>query len=247
MGSCGICIELPGLFRGACVRWLMFFHAHLPLARADDKNVLEPFSFTEDKRKEVRDNIEERVRLLENEHVSFFCVHAFGHVWTIVGNTVRRYPQGCLSQRRNTHVGDKRFCGKLLAMSVPLDTILIFHHESCASVTAPQTPLSRLPATEPEALAAALGKFSLWLSTPDVISSPRLFPLSSSLLAGQVHRGALRRLVRAYSALCEEVRAESARGKFVAGSVVLGRERPFGQVELLRQIFGLEPEEDDAP
>ena len=122
--------------------------------------------------------------------------------------------------------------------------MLIFYHESSASTTVVQTPLSRLPATEPEALAKALGKFSLWLSTPDVISSPRLFSLSSSLLAGHVHRGALRRLVHVYSALCEEVRAESARGKYVAGSVVLGRERPFGQVELLRQIFGLE--EDDS-
>ena len=35
------------------------------------KNVLEPFAFTEEKRKEVRDNIEERVRLLEDDHVSF--------------------------------------------------------------------------------------------------------------------------------------------------------------------------------
>lgn len=30
------------------------------------------------------------------------------------------------------------------------------------------------------------------------------------------------------------------RGRYVAGSVVLGRERPFGQVELLRQICGIE-------
>ena len=107
-----------------------------------------------------------------------------------------------------------------------------------------QTLLTRLPATEPEALGKALGIFSLWLSTPDVISSPRLCPLSSPLLSGRVHRGALRRLIRAYNALCEEAHAESARGKYVAGSVVLGRERPFGQVALLRQICGLE--EDDS-
>ncbi|KAI9455964.1 hypothetical protein HD554DRAFT_2178254 [Boletus coccyginus] len=37
------------------------------LVRADDKNVFEPFSFTGDKRKEVRDTIE-KVQLLENEH-----------------------------------------------------------------------------------------------------------------------------------------------------------------------------------
>ncbi|KAH0826947.1 oligomeric complex COG6 [Lanmaoa asiatica] len=161
------------------------------------ENVLEPFSFTEDKRKEVRDNIEEKVQLLEDEHYENILKDA--------------------------------------SLSDAIRTL---------ETRDPATPLSRLPATEPEALAKALGKFSLWLSTPDVISSPRLSPLFSSLLTGHVHRGALRRLVCAYSALCEEVRAESARGKYVAGSVVLGRERPFGQVELLRQVFGLE--EDDS-
>lgn len=33
--------------------------------------MLEPFSFTEDKRKEITDTIEGRVRVLEDEHVSF--------------------------------------------------------------------------------------------------------------------------------------------------------------------------------
>ncbi|KAH0831394.1 hypothetical protein J3R83DRAFT_14059 [Lanmaoa asiatica] len=76
-------------------------------------------------------------------------------------------------------------------MLLPLDEMLIFYYESSPSAMAMQTPLSRLPATEPEALAKALGRFSLWLSTPDVISSPRLFPLSSSLPTAHVHRGAL--------------------------------------------------------
>ena len=63
------------------------------------KNVLESFSFTENKRKEVRDNIEERVRLLEDEHVGFLCIlFLFGHVRTTIGNAVRKYPQGRLSQ-----------------------------------------------------------------------------------------------------------------------------------------------------
>ena len=48
--------------------------SRLTLHSGGCKNVLEPFSFTEDKRKEVRDNIEERVRLLEDEHVGFFCI-----------------------------------------------------------------------------------------------------------------------------------------------------------------------------
>ncbi|KAI6164060.1 oligomeric complex COG6 [Pisolithus thermaeus] len=107
----------------------------------------------------------------------------------------------------------------------------------------PVTPLSRLPATEPAALQLALSKFSLWLSTPDTVSSPRLAPLSSAAIAGRVHRAALRRLVRAYGSLCEEVKSGKAR--YEAGSVLLGRERPFGQVGLLWQIFGL-VEEGDA-
>ncbi|KAI6030195.1 oligomeric complex COG6 [Pisolithus marmoratus] len=102
----------------------------------------------------------------------------------------------------------------------------------------PATPLSRLPATEPAALQLSLSKFSLWLSTPDTVSSPRLAPLSSATIAGRVHRAALRRLVRAYEKLCEEVKSGTA--KYEAGSLLLGRERPFGQVGLLWQIFGLE-------
>ena len=39
-------------------------HRVLTLRWGGRKNVLESFSFTEDKRKEVRDNIEERARLL---------------------------------------------------------------------------------------------------------------------------------------------------------------------------------------
>ncbi|KAH7889181.1 oligomeric complex COG6 [Phlebopus sp. FC_14] len=106
------------------------------------------------------------------------------------------------------------------------------------------TPLSRLPATEPSVLQAVLAKFSLWLSTPDTISPPRLAALSSARLSAEVHRGALRRLICAYGRLCDEVRSEKAR--YEAGSVLLGRERPFGQVELLWQIFGLEEDDDSA-
>lgn len=61
------------------------------------------------------------------------------------------------------------------------------------------------------------------------------------MIAGCIHRGSLRRLVRAYERLCAEVR--NPRARYEAGSVLLGRERPFGQVALLWQIFGLEEEE----
>lgn len=89
---------------------------------------------------------------------------------------------------------------------------------------------------------ASLAKFSLWLSTPDTVCSPRLATLSSAVIAARVHRAASSRLVRAYERLCAEVRAPRAR--YEAGSVLLGRERPFGQVGLLLQIFGLTEEDE---
>jgi len=36
------------------------------------------------------------------------------------------------------------------------------------------------------------------------------------------------------------------RARYEAGSVLLGRERPFGQVALLWQIFGLEEDEEQG-
>ncbi|KIJ16652.1 hypothetical protein PAXINDRAFT_175933 [Paxillus involutus ATCC 200175] len=160
------------------------------------ESVLEPFSFTQDKIAEIRDNIEERVRLLEDDHYQSI-------------------------------LNDASLSDAIRALETK----------------DPATPLSRLPATEPTALTNTLAKFSLWLSTPDVISPPRLFPLSAPRLAERVHKGALRRFVGAYGRLCEEVKSE--RGRYEAGSVLLGRERPFGQVGLLRQIFGLEDEEGE--
>ncbi|KAI6030178.1 oligomeric Golgi complex subunit 6 [Pisolithus marmoratus] len=130
------------------------------------KNVLEPFSFTQDKRGEIEDIIEDRSCALEDDHYNHILQDA--SLWDA-------------------------------------------------------TPLSRLPTTEPAALQLSLSKFSLWLSTPDTVSVPT---------------AALRRLVRAYEKLCEEVK--SGKAKYEAGSVLLGRERPFGQVGLLWQIFGLE-------
>jgi len=43
--------------------------------------------------------------------------------------------------------------------------------------------------------------------------------------------------------ICKEVRRPENR--YEAGSTLLGSERPFGQVHLLRQIFGLQGEEDN--
>jgi hypothetical protein len=68
-----------------------------------------------------------------------------------------------------------------------------------------QTPLSRIPTTDPKALSNSLTTFSSFLTTIDVSSSPRLALLSSGALAEKIHRTALRRIAQAYSEVCEKV------------------------------------------
>ena len=102
-------------------------------------------------------------------------------------------------------------------------------------------PLSHLPATEPAAFTRALRSFSLWLSQPEaVLHSARLAQLTAPALHARVHRAALDRLGRAYAALCEAVRRKESR--YEAAATLLGKERPFGSVSVLWQIFGLEEE-----
>lgn len=109
-----------------------------------------------------------------------------------------------------------------------------------------QEPLSHLPAASASGLQAALHKFSVWLTSNTVDHPPRLAQLSMQSLAGRVHRAALARLVKTYRWLCEEVRKPE--NKYEAAATILGSERPFGQVHLLWQIFGIEEEEEaDTP
>ena len=68
-----------------------------------------------------------------------------------------------------------------------------------------------------------------------------LFRSALSALALRVHREALKRLVRTYRWFCAQVRSKESR--YEAAATVLGGERPFGQVHLLWQIFGIEGEE----
>ena len=104
-----------------------------------------------------------------------------------------------------------------------------------------QEPLSRIPATQPPQLLASLQKFSAWLSGLEVVQSPRLAHLTHQRLHSQIHHAALARLARTYGRLCDEVRKPE--NKYEAASTLLGTERPFGQVHLLWQIFGLEEDE----
>ncbi|CCL99987.1 uncharacterized protein FIBRA_02012 [Fibroporia radiculosa] len=103
-------------------------------------------------------------------------------------------------------------------------------------------PLSRVPATQPTRLQGALRKFSLWLSGLEVVDSPRLSRLMVQGIAVRIHQAALERVASAYQRLCEEVRRPENR--YEAAATLLGSERPFGQVHLLWQIFGLQPDQD---
>ncbi|KAF8329058.1 oligomeric Golgi complex subunit 6 [Amanita rubescens] len=105
-----------------------------------------------------------------------------------------------------------------------------------------QEPLSHVPGMQPSDLQKALRHFSMWLSGPEVVHSSRLAQLTVQRYHAQIHQAALERVVRAYRTICEHVR--SSENKYEAASTLLGSERPFGQVHLLWQIFGLE---GDAP
>lgn len=103
--------------------------------------------------------------------------------------------------------------------------------------------MSRIEATQPQQLLASLHTFSLWLSGLDVVQSPRLVRLTHPRLHSQIHHVALARLAKTYERLCGEVRKPE--NKYEAASTLLGSERPFGQIHLLWQIFGMQDEEED--
>jgi len=98
-------------------------------------------------------------------------------------------------------------------------------------------PLSHIGAMQPRELASALRNFSQWLSSPDVVRSPRLSQLNDQRLADRVHREALRSLAAAYEKICVEVRKPENR--YEAANTVLGGARPFGSLNALRQIMGV--------
>ncbi|KIY63425.1 oligomeric complex COG6 [Cylindrobasidium torrendii FP15055 ss-10] len=96
-------------------------------------------------------------------------------------------------------------------------------------------PLSYVPSARPPELRAALHQFAQWLSSVEVVHSARLNQLTSPR---PIHHAALERMAQAYKTISEEVRKPE--NKYEAASTLLGSERPFGQVHLLWQIFGLE-------
>jgi len=101
-----------------------------------------------------------------------------------------------------------------------------------------------MPAAQPAALSHALHRFAAWLSGPEVVHSPRLARLTAQTLHVRVHQAALERLAGTYARVCEEVRR--AENRYEAAATLLGGERPFGQVRVLRQILGLREAEAEV-
>lgn len=106
-----------------------------------------------------------------------------------------------------------------------------------------QEPLSRIPAAQPADLQRSLKNFSAWLSGLEVVQSPRLSQLTIQKMHTKIHQDALARLAKTYQQICEEVKNPANR--YEAAATLLGSERPFGQVHLLWQIFGLEEREQE--
>ncbi|KAG6822961.1 hypothetical protein H0H92_011913 [Tricholoma furcatifolium] len=113
--------------------------------------------------------------------------------------------------------------------------------ELCTNRTTDE-PLSRIPSMQPAELQLALRGFSQWLSSHDVVESLRLSQLTVKNLHMQIHQNALARVARAYALLCEEVK--NPRNRYEAAATLLGSERPFGQIHLLRQILGIDEDGD---
>lgn len=97
---------------------------------------------------------------------------------------------------------------------------------------------------QPQPLGEALRAFAAWLSTPDVVQPARFSPLLDRRLAEHVHRAALRTLVASYERICTEVRKPE--NKYEAANTILGAQRPFGSLQALRQILGVDEAEKNS-
>lgn len=171
------------------------------------------------------------MRLLEDEHVGLLLFILSQLPFTC--HIVREHSQRCVVIRYCCHDRVQvTFCKFRTSLTLDL----------CTSKTHVQDPFSHLlPAPQ---LQATLARFSLWLSSPEVVHSPRLSALSSPSLHSTIHHVALVRVAKAYAKLCEEVRKPDNR--YEAASTLLGIERPFGQVGVLWAIFGLEEEDEES-
>ena len=119
----------------------------------------------------------------------------------------------------------------------PFPSRLLWTNEQQADL---QTPLARVPATSAKELTTALAQFSQFLTSLDVLTTPRLALLSSSKLAEKVHRSALRRISQAYAEVCDRVLDKREGYEF--GETLLRRGRD--EVAVALGVDGDEPEEE---
>lgn len=101
-----------------------------------------------------------------------------------------------------------------------------------------QIPLSHVPAAAPQEIVSALRAFDTFLSELDVVSSPQLALLTVPRLATLIHRSALKELGNHYEKICVAIKDPKNRYEFA--STLLGGQRPFGQMDVLWQVMGVE-------
>lgn len=101
-----------------------------------------------------------------------------------------------------------------------------------------QTPLARLPTTSAKSITSSLSQFSQFLTSLDVLTTPRLALLSSSKLAEKVHRSALYRISQAYAEVCDRVLDKKEGYEFAETLLRRGKE----EVAVALGVDGDDPE-----
>lgn len=196
------------------------------------QSALEPFDFTSEKRLVLQGLIDQRIAELTNEHVR--PQHNFVTVCELTLLSVQHHYHGYRTRGYHRGMEDKR---RKRTRSTTRSFLAMMPNISS------QEPLSRLETSSPARLQNALHKFSLWLTSHTIDHSPRLAQLAVQSLSTRIHQKALEQLVQTYKWFCEQVK--SPENKYEAAATLLGSERPFGQVHLLYQIFGIEEVESE--
>lgn len=145
-------------------------------------------------------------------HLYLFALDSLNAVWKQAG----LLPSSGLCTRRTTR------CVSAVSHAPDLDCD---RADSVPTSLAYQTPLSRIPNAEPSSLSVTLQTFESYLTTLDVLSSPRLSLLSSPALGRAIHRNALERLGGAYAELWEAVMDKEAnKYEFPLSLLIRGKE-----------------------
>jgi len=82
-----------------------------------------------------------------------------------------------------------------------------------------------------------LDRFDSFLSSLDVLTSPRLVLVASPTISSRIHREALRKVGQAYGVVADAVRNPA--NKYEFATTVLGTKRPFGQMSVLWQVLNI--------